>query len=759
MESHGVEAFCSLFSGNDFVQRSKQTISGGTFVGCPSQFMVSCVSRQPTDKNKSRCRLSSTSRKLPLSRSTFINGTVDVNSDLYGSFGNYGENMVSTSKAGAANTTMVEAVSVKPVKQTGNSFADLCINTIRFLAIDAVEKAKSGHPGMPMGMAPVAHVLFDNFLKFNPKNPYWGPFYIIKRAWFNAAICASLSSGYDSVTLEDIKKFRQIHSKTPGHPENFETPGVETTTGPLGQGIANAQEFYNKPGHELIDHHTYVFVGDGCLMEGISNEASSLAGHLKKLIAIYDDNKISIDGNTSCAFSEDVAKRYEALGWHVLTVENGNTDLQSLHDAIQTAKRVTDKPSLIQVKTVIGYGSPNKANTGEVHGSALGADEVTRTRESLGWQFKEFQVPDEVLNHYRKHIEMGEKLEQEWKSKWESYKKAFPELATQFERTVIHKQLPNNWEEALLSAAEKGGDMATRQASQAMLNALAPIMPELVGGSADLAPSCLTMMKNVPAFQSNCNSGRYFHYGVREHAMGAISNGIFFHQTGLRPFAATFFIFTDYMRASIRLSALSRAGIIYIMTHDSIALGEDGPTHQPVEHLASFRAMPNTNMIRPADVTETAAAYMIALKSPATPSILALSRQKLPKLKSIYPLGQHSWRKASGLYSYRKWFGSASLRKCSRDSSKRRQAIRVVSFPCWELFEQQPREYKESVFPSNVPKSCRLACEAGSSFGWDRYVEHSITVDSFGLSGKGDDLLQYFGFTSENIVKQVKALL
>eukprot|EP00871_Galdieria_phlegrea_P001945 jgi/Galph1/2751/GphlegSOOS_G1434.1 len=734
MESHGVEAFCSLFSGNDFVQRSKQTISGGTFVGCPSQFMVSCVSRQPTDKNKSRCRLSSTSRKLPLSRSTFINGTVDVNSDLYGSFGNYGENMVSTSKAGAANTTMVEAVSVKPVKQTGNSFADLCINTIRFLAIDAVEK-----PSLDIQAC----------LWFNPKNPYWvnRDRFILSNGHGSMLQYALLYlSGYDSVTLEDIKKFRQIHSKTPGHPENFETPGVETTTGPLGQGIANAvgiaiaeahlAAFYNKPGHELIDHHTYVFVGDGCLMEGISNEASSLAGHLKlgKLIAIYDDNKISIDGNTSCAFSEDVAKRYEAL-----------------------------------VKTVIGYGSPNKANTGEVHGSALGADEVTRTRESLGWQFKEFQVPDEVLNHYRKHIEMGEKLEQEWKSKWESYKKAFPELATQFERTVIHKQLPNNWEEALLSAAEKGGDMATRQASQAMLNALAPIMPELVGGSADLAPSCLTMMKNVPAFQSNCNSGRYFHYGVREHAMGAISNGIFFHQTGLRPFAATFFIFTDYMRASIRLSALSRAGIIYIMTHDSIALGEDGPTHQPVEHLASFRAMPNTNMIRPADVTETAAAYMIALKSPATPSILALSRQKLPKLKyssvegclkGAYILSDNT---AGGKLPDFILTGSGSevhlLENAAETLRKEGKAIRVVSFPCWELFEQQPREYKESVFPSNVPKSCRLACEAGSSFGWDRYVEHSITVDSFGLSGKGDDLLQYFGFTSENIVKQVKALL
>jgi len=762
----------------------KESVKKPAFLTYSVPYRTTGVSEKSRDRlcaSYERC--CSATRKSLLPRQGFLGFKVDGTQNFVGSK-IWKEGSLSTREQSRATRIQMVETAAKPVTQTGNRLADLCINSIRFLAIDAVENAKSGHPGMPMGMAPAAYVLFDNFLKFNPKNSFWvnRDRFVLSNGHGSMLLYALLYlCGYDSVTLEDIKKFRHIHSRTPGHPENIETAGIEVTTGPLGQGIANAvglaaaeahlAAVYNRPGHELIDHYTYVFMGDGCVMEGVSNEACSLAGHLKlgKLIAIYDDNSISIDGNTEVAFTEDVGKRYEALGWHVQTVENGNFDLKAISDAIQKAKQVHDKPSLIRLKTVIGYGSPNKANTGEVHGAALGAEEVKRTRDSLSWPYKEFEVPEEALHHYRKHIETGEKLEREWQSKWESYKKAFPDLAAQFERTVLHKKLPDNWENALVSAAEKGGDMATRQASQAMLNALAPIMPELVGGSADLAPSCLTMMKNVPSFQYNCREGRYFHYGVREHAMGAISNGLYLHNTGLRPFAATFFIFTDYMRASIRLSALSRAGVIYIMTHDSVALGEDGPTHQPIEHLASFRAMPNVHMIRPADVTETAAAYIAALRSPSTPSILSLSRQKLPKLKNssiqgalkgAYILSDNT--KAGGLPDFILTASGSEVHVVENAAEMLRQegkSIRVVSFPCWELFEQQSREYQDSVFPSSVGKERRLVCEAASGFGWERYVGHMITIDQFGLSGKGDDILKYFGMTADNVVKQVKAVL
>ncbi|GJQ11821.1 hypothetical protein GpartN1_g3612.t1 [Galdieria partita] len=781
MERHGVESSSSLCRREESV--IKCNLPKAAFLTYSVPYMVSGVSGKSRDRRHSLFGSSSVGKPTNLSRRSFLGQEIDSAQDFVGCKVNY-EGSRRTRKTPMVTKIEMVETAAKPVTQTGNRLADLCIDSIRFLAIDAVENAKSGHPGMPMGMAPAAYVLFENFLKFNPKNPFWvnRDRFVLSNGHGSMLLYALLYlCGYDSVTLEDIKKFRHIHSRTPGHPENIETAGVEVTTGPLGQGIANAvglaaaeahlAAVYNRPGHDLIDHYTYVFMGDGCVMEGISNEACSLAGHLKlgKLIAIYDDNSISIDGKTDVAFTEDVGKRYEALGWHVVTVENGNFDLQAIFDAIQKAKQVHDKPSLIRLKTTIGYGSPNKANTGEVHGAALGAEEVKLTRESLSWPFKEFEVPEEALRHYRRHIETGQRIEREWQAKWEAYKKAFPELAAQFERTVLNKKLPDNWESALISAAEKGGDMATRQASQAMLNALAPMMPELVGGSADLAPSCLTMMKNVPSFQHNCREGRYFHYGVREHAMGAISNGLYHHNTGLRPFAATFFIFTDYMRASIRLSALSRAAVIYIMTHDSVALGEDGPTHQPIEHLASFRAMPNVYMLRPADVTETAAAYIAALKSTSTPSILALSRQKLPKLKNssvegclkgAYILSDNTG--SGGTPDFILTASGSEVHVVENAAEKLRQegkSIRVVSFPCWELFEQQSREYQESVFPPNVGKELRLVCEAGSSFGWERYVGHMVTIDQFGVSGKGDDILKHFGITVENVLKQVKAVL
>eukprot|EP00871_Galdieria_phlegrea_P003157 jgi/Galph1/3842/GphlegSOOS_G2486.1 len=470
---------------------------------------------------------------------------------------------------------MVSEITEKTVFQSNKRLNDLCVNTIRFLAIDTTENAGAGHPGTPMGIAPVAHFIyttsesaFHSFLQFNPRNPFWvnRDRFVLSNGHASELLYSMLYlCGYESITLEDLKKFRQIHSCTPGHPENIETAGVEITTGPLGQGIATAvglaaaeahlAAVYNRPDCNLIDHYTYVFMGDGCIMEGVSYEASSLAGHLQlgKLIAIYDDNHITVDGNINCTFSEDIEKRFQAFGWHVVTVENGDTNLGGIYHAIQLAKQMCDKPSLIHVKTTIGYGSPTKANSPAAHGAPLGKEEVMKTRQALQWPFGEFEVPTEVLQHYRRHVSIGQKLEKEWNIRFDAYRKKYPELASQFERTVLNKELPESWQNVLVSTAEQCGDMATRQASRTMLNALAPIMPQLIGGSADLACSCLTSLDNIPKFQNNCKKGREIYFGVREHAMAAISNGLYLHQTGLRPFASTFFSFTDYMRPSIRL--------------------------------------------------------------------------------------------------------------------------------------------------------------------------------------------------------------
>ncbi|MDJ0717133.1 MAG: transketolase [Prochloraceae cyanobacterium] len=661
------------------------------------------------------------------------------------------------------------------------SLQELCINSIRFLAIDAVEKANSGHPGLPMGAAPMAFVLWDRYMRYNPKNPTWlNRDRFVLSAGHGCMLQYALLhlTGYDSVPIEEIKQFRQWGSKTPGHPENHETPGIEVTTGPLGQGIANAVGLalaeahlaakFNKPDCKIVDHYTYAILGDGCNMEGISGEACSLAGHwgLGKLIALYDDNHISIDGSTDLAFTEDVGKRFEAYGWHVQHVEQGNDDLDAISKAIEAAKAVTDRPSLIKVTTIIGFGSPNKANSHDVHGSALGADEVKATRENLGWEYPEFEVPADALKHFRKAVERGAAYEQEWNELFAQYKSKYPEDAALLERMKSGK-LPDGWEKALPTYTPEDKKNATRNHSGIVLNALAGVLPELIGGSADLAPSNKTLLKSSGDFQKDAYENRNLRFGVREHGMGAICNGIALHGSGLIPYGATFLVFTDYMRNAIRLSALSEAGVIWVMTHDSIALGEDGPTHQPVEHVASLRAIPNLAVFRPADGNETSGAYKVAVENRHSPTLLALSRQGLPNLtgssiegteKGAYVLSDDGGTPDLIL------MGTGSETQLCVDAAvelrKEGKKVRVVSMPCWELFEAQDEAYKESVLPKAVKK--RVSVEAGTTFGWSRYVGDegvSIGVDRFGASAPLGALLEKFGFTVDNVVAKAKAVL
>ncbi len=663
------------------------------------------------------------------------------------------------------------------------SLETLCINSIRFLAIDAVQKANSGHPGLPMGAAPMAFVLWDRFMRFNPKNPKWfNRDRFVLSAGHGCMLQYALLhlTGYDSVTLDDIKQFRQWGSKTPGHPENFETLGVEVTTGPLGQGIANGVGLamaeahlaakFNKPDAKIVDHYTYVILGDGCNMEGVSGEACSLAGHLGlgKLIALYDDNHISIDGSTDVSFTEDVAKRFEAYGWHVQHVEDGNSDLEAIAKAIEAAKAVTDKPSFIKVTTTIGYGSPNKANTADVHGAALGKDEVKATRENLGWEYPEFEVPEDALKHFRKAVDRGANLETEWNQALADYKAKYPEEAAEFERMLSGK-LPEGWEKALPTYNPEDKALATRKTSEMSLNALAPVLPELIGGSADLTHSNYTLLKGFGDFQKGQYANRNLRFGVREHGMGSICNGIALHGSGLIPYCATFLVFADYMRAAIRLSALSQAGVVYVMTHDSIALGEDGPTHQPVETLASLRAIPNLLVIRPADGNETSGAYKVAIQAASEnrPTLLAFSRQNLPQLA-----GSSIDNVAKGAYILSDGEGTPDLiligtggetYLCVEAAEKLRaegKNVRVVSMPSWELFDAQDEAYRESVLPKAVTK--RLAVEAASSFGWCRYLGNEgamISIDRFGVSAPGGVALEKFGFTVDNVVAKAKELL
>ncbi len=589
----------------------------------------------------------------------------------------------------------------------------LCINSIRFLSIDAVEKAKSGHPGLPMGAAPMAFVLFDQFLKFNPKSPKWvDRDRFVLSAGHGCMLQYSLLhlTGYDSVPLDEIKQFRQLGSATPGHPENFETAGVEVTTGPLGQGVGNAVGLaiaeahlaarFNKPGHNIVDHYTYVILGDGCNMEGIASEAASLGGHLKlgKLIMMYDSNSISIDGSTDLAFTEDVGKRYEAYGWHVTYVADGNEDLDAIAKALAEAKSVTDKPSLIVVTTTIGFGSPKKAGTAGVHGAALGTDEVAATRANLGWEYEPFEVPADALARFRQAIDKGAKAEAEWNDRFAAYEKAYPAEAAEYKR-IMAGELPEGWEKALEPVAEK--ETSTRLLSEACLNALSPVLPEFLGGSADLAHSNMTYVKGLPDFQYGSYEGRNFRFGVREHAMGAIMNGMILHG-GTIPYGATFLVFADYMRGAIRLSALSEVGVLYIMTHDSVMLGEDGPTHQPVETLASMRVIPNLLVLRPADAKETVGTYQVAIANRKRPSLMAFTRQNVKNLAgtSIEGTKKGGYIVVDAPNPELIFIATGSelelAVKAAAILADEGKAVRVVSMPSMELYNEQSDEYKES---------------------------------------------------------------
>jgi transketolase len=662
---------------------------------------------------------------------------------------------------------------------TAQSLEQLSINSIRFLAIDAVEKAKSGHPGLPMGAAPMAYVTWQQ-MHFNPKNPQWfNRDRFVLSAGHGCMLHYALLhlTGFDSVTMDDIKNFRQWESQTPGHPENFVTSGVEVTTGPLGQGICNGVGLaiaeahlaakYNKPDCKVVDHYTYVIMGDGCNMEGISGEACSLAGHLGlgKLIALYDDNHISIDGSTDVAFTEDVSKRFEAYGWHVLHVENGNDDLVAIGKAIAAAKAVTDRPTMIKVTTIIGYGSPNRANTAGIHGAALGAEEIKLTRANLGWEHEPFVIPADVYKNLSA-VERGAKAEADWNAVLATYRTKYAAEAQEFEQYLSGK-LAGDWAAALPSytVADKG--LASRQHSEKCLNALAPVIPQLIGGSADLTHSNLTELKISGDFQKGAYANRNIHFGVREHAMGAICNGILLHNSGLIPYCATFLVFADYMRAAIRLSALSEAGVIYVMTHDSIGLGEDGPTHQPVETVASLRAIPGLLVIRPADGNETSGAYKVAIQNRKRPTLLALSRQALVNLEKssadVVAKGAYVASDSEGTPELILIGTGSEVDLCIKAAEQLRgtgKKVRVVSMPCWELFDEQDAAYKESILPKAVTK--RLSVEAGISQGWHRFVGtagDTVSIDRFGASAPGNLCLEKFGFTVDNVVAKAKALL
>jgi transketolase len=662
---------------------------------------------------------------------------------------------------------------------TAQSLDQLSINAIRFLAIDAVEKAKSGHPGLPMGAAPMAYVTWQQ-MHFNPKNPQWfNRDRFVLSAGHGCMLHYALLhlTGFDSVTIDDIKNFRQWESQTPGHPENFVTAGVEVTTGPLGQGICNGVGLaiaeahlaakYNKPDAKLVDHYTYVIMGDGCNMEGISGEACSLAGHmgLGKLIALYDDNHISIDGSTEVAFTEDVSKRFEAYGWHVLHVPDGNEDLAGIAKAIEQAKAVTDKPTMIKVTTIIGYGSPNKSNSAGIHGAALGDAEIKLTRENLGWEHAPFEIPADVYGKLSA-VERGAADEAAWNKVLADYVAKYPAEGQEFQG-YLSGALPAGWADSLpkYTVADKG--LASRQHSEKCLNALAPVVPQLIGGSADLTHSNLTELKCSGDFKKGSYENRNIHFGVREHAMGAICNGILLHNSGLIPYCATFLVFADYMRAAIRLSALSEAGVIYVMTHDSIGLGEDGPTHQPVETVASLRAIPNLLVIRPADGNETSGAYQVAMSNRKRPTLLALSRQALVNLEKssadIVAKGAYVASDSEGTPELILIGTGSEVDLCIKAAEQLRTAgkkVRVVSMPCWELFDEQDAAYKESVLPKAVTK--RLSVEAGSTMGWHRFVGTEgdvIGIDRFGASAPGGVCLEKFGFTVDNVLAKAKALL
>jgi len=659
---------------------------------------------------------------------------------------------------------------------------ELCINTIRFLSVDAVQQANSGHPGMPMGAAPMAYVLWTKFLRHSPRNPGWlDRDRFVLSAGHGSMLLYSLLhlSGYD-LSLDDLKNFRQWGSKTPGHPEYGDTPGVETTTGPLGQGFATGVGMaiaerhlaarFNKSNHDIVDHYTYGIISDGDLMEGISHEAASFAGHLKlgKLIYLYDDNHISIEGKTDIAFTENRLQRFEAYGWHVQQVEDGN-DLQAIEDALTAARNETDRPSLVAVRTSIGFGSPNRQDTAKAHGEPLGDEERRLTKEKLGWpQEPTFYIPEEALSHFRKSVDKGLKLEQQWTESFRSYLNEFPDLGSMFEKQ-IKGELPQNWDKEIpvFPADPKG--KATRVISGQVLNAIAKNVPALMGGSADLAPSNKTWIDNEENFQAGSYDQRNIHFGVREFGMTAVLNGMALHG-GFIPYGGTFLIFSDYMRPAIRLAALMKQHVIYVLTHDSIGLGEDGPTHQPIEHLASLRSMPNVTVLRPADANETAEAWKFAIKSNKGPTVLALTRQSLPTLdRTVFGTAELLHR---GAYVLKDVNGtpdalilaSGSEVKLALEAAETLAqdgvAARVVSMPSWELFDDQTQEYKNSVLPENV--KARVSIEAGATQGWHKYLGmngKAIGLDHFGASAPINDLFTNFGITADSVVQAVKSLV
>ncbi len=657
-------------------------------------------------------------------------------------------------------------------------------NAIRVLAMDAVQKANSGHPGAPMGMADIAEVLWRHHLRHNPKNPKWPDRdrFVLSNGHGSMLLYALLHlTGYD-LTIEDLKQFRQLHSKTPGHPEFGYTPGVETTTGPLGQGITNAVGMaiaekmlaaqFNRPGHEIVNHYTYVFLGDGCLMEGISHEACSLAGTLKlgKLICFYDDNGISIDGEVEGWFTDDTPKRFEAYGWQVIPNVNGH-DPDEIEQAIQAAKADPERPTLICCKTIIGYGSPNKAGTHDCHGAPLGEEEVRLVREELGWEHPPFVIPDEIYAAWDAR-EKGEQLEAEWKARFEAYRREYPELAAEFERRVLRGELPEGWTDAVdawvKQLLEEKPAWATRVASGKTIAVLAERVPELVGGSADLTPSNNTRWPGAVDFSAAHPEGRYIHYGVREFAMSAIMNGMALHG-GVIPYGGTFLIFSDYARNGIRMSALMRRRVIYVLTHDSIGLGEDGPTHQPIEQVASLRLIPRLRLWRPADAVETAIAWREALRYTEGPTALALTRQGVPHLERTPEMveaiarGGYVIADADGepeliLIATGSEVALALEAKKLLEGEGRR--VRVVSMPCCEVFDAQDADYRERVLPSGVRK--RVAVEAGASAYWYKYVGLDgavVGIDRFGESAPAKQLFAEFGFTAENVARVAREVL
>ena len=672
---------------------------------------------------------------------------------------------------------------------TAKSRADLdqlCINTIRTLSIDAIQKANSGHPGLPLGMAPAAYVLWTKFLRHNPKNPKWfGRDRFLLSGGHGSMLIYSLLhlTGYD-LSMDEIKNFRQLHSKTPGHPENILTPGVEITTGPLGQGFANGVGMgiasahlaakFNRKGFPVVDSHIYCICSDGDLMEGVSYEAASIAGHLKlgNLIYLYDDNRITIDGSTDLAFTEDVTKRFDACGWHVLDVADGN-DLKAIEAAIKAAQKVKDKPSIIRVHTIIGFGMP-KQGTSKAHSDAPGEEAVKETKRNLGWpEDKQFYVPKDALTHYRQAIKNGAKLEKDWNTLVAKYEKANGEIGAAFKQVRLDK-LPDGWEKSL-PKFDDAEAKATRAYSGDVINAIADAVPQMVGGSADLAPSNNTTIKSSADIQAGSYQNRNIHFGIREHAMGSLMNGMALYRSVI-PFGGTFQTFSDYMRPAIRLAALSNIQTIFVFTHDSIGLGEDGPTHQSVEHLAALRAIPNLALIRPCDAHEVREAWRAALKRSNAPTAFALSRQKVELIdrkkyadakglhKGAYILAEAESKAGKATTPKLILIATGSEIGLAMQAREQLNAsgtpTRVVSMPCWEFFDEQPQKYRDEVLPPKV--TARLAIEAGVSLGWHKYTGDkgdTLCVDKFGASAPAEDVFRDYGFTVENVVNRAKKLL